>query len=837
MYHSTDNHLFTSTDMEYRTMNITGGKILAPIENGSGDLDVPYGITELTHTGTFKNCTFSSIRIPSSVKEIRSDFFEGLTTIKTIYYDSTLEDWLKIKFKGLLNNPYTLYIDGEIAENIEIPDTITSIPNHCFYYCSSLRTVKFHHKVTGIGESAFNKSGLSGKIKLHEGIVKIDKYAFLNSKIVGINIPSSLVTIDNYAFAHCTELESIEVDENNSKYQSIEGVLFNKKGNAIEFFPPAHKDFYLGKEVNYICQCAFSGKMRGQKVYFKTVEPIGFIYDRFFKCSNIKFMVPQGKKSIFLKYGEISEDCVECYFDIESAILNGNSIEEISIYNNPYRILGAFSNSPLNEIARNCNDILGNSKENQSINRVDNLINNPMSECNRDALTIAKAQLDLSTPQEKVKHALFWFAKENDASSNYSSIINNAIRHYISKEYYKAIELTSQILEKDDLRTSFCQSTCGPDIIFSKQELYKIYIKELLRVLKPTALLTIFETFSQESQLVALEVIYNETKNKIDSLTSIAEKYTSYNLTELKDLGNELKATALELEEAVTMLFGTDDEITTDNADKLCYAMINCAIAITNKSELINRPDLYNAYQLVWKSLEFNSISQKCKDYRQNHFSKVSDKLQLCPPNEDAIPIYQKFYKIVDSINNVDALPIQQLLEYTKTAGEILMQIKTALPENDLRLNTLSSRIVEPISEKAITYAHKLGNADSKVYLECAHIFMLLNEFKRSMNEECEKRFKQCYTEIIDLCIKNDLPYFIYIVPFSFTATSQEFSDWQNSSSISGAEYYKEKYKSPHFKEVHKKIEYLKKSRNKRAWIIIPIVIAIILLIVGLATA
>jgi hypothetical protein len=77
----------------------------------------------------------------------------------------------------------------------------------------------------------------------------------------------------------------------------------------------------------------------------------------------------------------------------------------------------------------------------------------------------------------------------------------------------------------------------------------------------------------------------------------------------------------------------------------------------------------------------------------------------------------------------------------------------------------------------------------------------------------------------------------MYTVPFSFVATQQELSDWQNSSSVSGAEYYKEKYKRPHFKEVIKRVEYLKKSRSKRAWIIIPIVIAIILLIVGLATA
>lgn len=60
-------------------------------------------------------------------------------------------------------------------------------------------------------------------------IKRIDFPAFSNCKTVSsITIPDSITYIKPYAFKYCESLTSINIDENNKNYSSVDGVLFNK---------------------------------------------------------------------------------------------------------------------------------------------------------------------------------------------------------------------------------------------------------------------------------------------------------------------------------------------------------------------------------------------------------------------------------------------------------------------------------------------------------------------------------------------------------------------------------------------------------------------------------
>ncbi len=76
-----------------------------------------------------------------------------------------------------------------------------------------------------------------------EGFEKIAAGAFAYcSSLTSIAIPKSVDVIDVYAFADCSSLTSIDVDLNNLKYRSIDGVLFTKNGKTLVRYPEGKKN-------------------------------------------------------------------------------------------------------------------------------------------------------------------------------------------------------------------------------------------------------------------------------------------------------------------------------------------------------------------------------------------------------------------------------------------------------------------------------------------------------------------------------------------------------------------------------------------------------------------
>lgn len=102
------------------------------------------------------------------------------------------------------------------------------------------------------------------EVIIKEGITKIGRCAFQNWSMTKVSIPDSVSEIGEYAFGHCPNLtkvtisrfvkiiapdalqscprlEEINVDQENSNYISIDGVLFNKDATELIQFPCGKK--------------------------------------------------------------------------------------------------------------------------------------------------------------------------------------------------------------------------------------------------------------------------------------------------------------------------------------------------------------------------------------------------------------------------------------------------------------------------------------------------------------------------------------------------------------------------------------------------------------------
>jgi uncharacterized repeat protein (TIGR02543 family) len=114
-------------------------------------------------------------------------------------------------------------IENTSLVSVILPNGITSIGNFAFYSCSALTSLNIPDGVRYIGWVAI-------------------RYC---RNLPSVTVPGSVDSIGMYAFLDCDKLTSITVDENNTKYSSIEGVLLNKDKTVLLMYP-------IGKTGSYV---------------------------------------------------------------------------------------------------------------------------------------------------------------------------------------------------------------------------------------------------------------------------------------------------------------------------------------------------------------------------------------------------------------------------------------------------------------------------------------------------------------------------------------------------------------------------------------------------------
>lgn len=134
-------------------------------------------------------------------------------------------------FKGL----------GEKITLISIPATVKYIDDNAFINMKALTTVVFQSgsELDSIGSGVFARCG----------------------NLKSIAIPNSVCSIANDAFLGCTQLSSVEVDGTNLYYSSVNGILFNKAGTELLYYPEgkAETSYSVPTVVTEVAPFAFYG--------------------------------------------------------------------------------------------------------------------------------------------------------------------------------------------------------------------------------------------------------------------------------------------------------------------------------------------------------------------------------------------------------------------------------------------------------------------------------------------------------------------------------------------------------------------------------------------------
>ena len=177
--------------------------------SGLTSITIPNGVTSIGYSAFWGCSSLTSITIPNSVTSIGGYAFIACTSLTSIVvergnavYDS------RNNCNAIIETSTNTLIAG--CKNTIIPNSVTSIGEDAFSYCSSLTSITIPNSVTSIGEDAFSYCSSLASITIPNSVTSIGGGAFRNcNSLTSITIGSGVKNIDGYAFGNCPELTDV----------------------------------------------------------------------------------------------------------------------------------------------------------------------------------------------------------------------------------------------------------------------------------------------------------------------------------------------------------------------------------------------------------------------------------------------------------------------------------------------------------------------------------------------------------------------------------------------------------------------------------------------------
>ena len=204
--------------------------------------------------------------------------------------------------------------------SISFGEYIDTLGKGAFENCTGLTLINGLDKIKSIPENAFANTTSLNSFTIGEKVLIIGSYAFTNSAIKVVNIPSSVIAIEEHAFEGCLITEFV-VDENNSNYASKDGDLYNKNFTELILYATGKTQttFIIPSTVTTIANYAFGDNSFSEQNSMQSLVTNNNLQKKSVSLNNIVLPTSvvnlkdnslPNNKDIFTFYDEIPE-----YFD------------------------------------------------------------------------------------------------------------------------------------------------------------------------------------------------------------------------------------------------------------------------------------------------------------------------------------------------------------------------------------------------------------------------------------------------------------------------------------------------------------------------------------------
>lgn len=123
---------------------------------------------------------------------------------------------------------------------VSIPEGVKVIGQAAFYQCLYLTEIDLPSTLIRIEGFAFSECPIIELI-IPDTVTYIGEYAFQSNCLHKVNISANVASIGIGAFKGESKIENIYVDKNNTTYKDIDGVLYSKDGTKLIVYPEGNK--------------------------------------------------------------------------------------------------------------------------------------------------------------------------------------------------------------------------------------------------------------------------------------------------------------------------------------------------------------------------------------------------------------------------------------------------------------------------------------------------------------------------------------------------------------------------------------------------------------------
>ncbi len=377
------------------------------------------------------------------------------------------------------------------------------------------------------------------------------------------------------------------------------------------------------------------------------------------------------------------------------------------IQNNPYRLLGVYSNSPLKERLSNNNKLKAFLKVGKEASFPLDCIK-LLPHLHRTEERVSSAEAMLTLPADQIKYAQFWFIKQSpldEVAFNHllngetekalsiwakkddvSSLQNRAICALMQSDVAEALRCFTQLYNSDEHLRDFVIAVTGDDSNYSQELLTHSLLDTLCEEFD------VYEILPSLSDTSWKEYVGQRTVTpliqSIEQEIALAKKTKGEGCTVRLNAGNKLKNATRENLQTLKQLLPVDDIRYQMIADKLGIEILQCGIDYYNGSDATDAARNAMILQKYALSIVVGKLAKDRCQENVNILQKIIDNL---PPKEVA----PESAAIEQELHNYCKLPdkIEHAVTLLNNCKPHLKSIKNKLGANNAFYLKISTKI------------------------------------------------------------------------------------------------------------------------------------------------
>lgn len=273
------------------------------------------------------------------------------------------------------------------------------------------------------------------------------------------------------------------------------------------------------------------------------------------------------------------------------------------ITNNPFRVLGVYSNSRKSDIVRNVSKMNAFLAVGKNIDFTEDY-SSVLGDIDRTQQMVKDANQELTLAKDRFSYALFWFAKNNEPDSNAlselqkgniekaittlssvnepSSYLNLAVLYLIKEDYELAASIYSEICKPEILK-SISDLICDDTFSISPEDAIVGVVLSLRTVVPTNLLLDYFKDSDYFVQIRSKSI--EPSLQKAKSLINKAKDVDSSDPVASFTAGKKLMDASKEIIKEIKSVCGSDSSEFQSVSDNFAKQILQCGISYYNNSD------------------------------------------------------------------------------------------------------------------------------------------------------------------------------------------------------------------------------------------------------------